>query len=181
MIKKFFAAFFAFFTVSVFFCNKVTEAADPYNAIYQTVSCHNSNSEYCRWITDAIFYASAEHQVDPILIAAVMEAESGFNFNAVSSVGAIGLMQLMPETAKIIGVNPYDALQNIIGGTIYLKTQLERFSAWGEYAVTDAVAAYNAGPQAVIRVGGVPNYSETRHYVINVAGNYNRILSLINS
>ena len=94
--------------------------------------------------------------------------------------GAIGLMQLMPETAESIGVNPYNPLENIIGGTIYLKNQLNNFSGYGEYAVTDAVAAYNAGPNAVIKAGGVPNYSETRQYVVNVANNYNRIQKMMN-
>lgn len=93
-------------------------------------------------------YVSVEYEVDPILITAVMEAESGFNFQSTSTAGAIGLMQLMPETAEMIGVNPYNPLENILGGTIYLRNQFNRSSGYGQYAVTDAVAAYNAGAQA---------------------------------
>ena len=99
--------------------------------------------------------------------------------SAVSPVGAIGLMQLMPETAQMLGVNPYNALENVLGGTLYLKKQLNRFSNYGKYSVTNAVAAYNAGPQAVINAGGVPNYAETRHYVVNVANSYKKIFKRI--
>ena len=154
-------------------------AAEIYDVIYREVSCYNGNSQESSWIASAIMYASGEYQVDPILITAVMEAESGFNLHSTSSAGAIGLMQLMPETAKMIGVNPYNALENILGGTIYLKNQLNNFSGYGEYSVTDAVAAYNAGAQAVIRAGGVPNYAETRQYVVNVYNNYNRIFQMM--
>ena len=155
------------------------EAADYYSAIYQTVNRYNGNEVECDWITRAILYASSEYQVDPILITSIMEAESNFNFNATSPVGAIGLMQLMPSTAASLGVNPYNPLENIIGGTIYIKNQLGRFKNWGAYSVTDAVAAYNAGPGAVEKHGGVPNYSETVHYVIKVANNYKNLLTLI--
>ena len=156
------------------------EAVDYYSAIYQTVNRYNSNEVECVWITRAILYASSEYQVDPILITAVMEAESGFDFKSTSPVGAIGLMQLIPETANAIGINPYNPLENILGGAIYLRNQLDRFANYGKYAVTDAVAAYNAGPQAVINAGGVPNYSETRQYVINVANNYQKLLQMMN-
>ena len=87
----------------------------------------------------------------------------------------------MPSTAANLGINPHNPLENIIGGTIYIKNQLGRFHNWGEYSVTDAVAAYNAGPGAVEKYGGVPNYSETLNYVIKVARNYNSLLSLIQS
>ncbi|MBR2520419.1 MAG: lytic transglycosylase domain-containing protein [Selenomonadaceae bacterium] len=157
------------------------EAVDYYSAIYQTVNRYNGNEVECDWIARAILYASSEYQVDPILITAIMEAESNFDFHARSSVGAIGLMQLMPETAQAIGVNPHNPLENIIGGTIYIKNQLGRFQDWGAYSVTDAVAAYNAGPGAVEKHGGVPNYAETVQYVINVARNYKNLLSLIQS
>lgn len=106
------------------------EAADLYTAIYDTVSTHNGNPVEADWITNAILYSSSTYNVDPILITAVMEAESGFNLNAGSGAGAIGLMQLMPETASAIGVDPYDPLDNVIGGTIYLSNQLANFSSW---------------------------------------------------
>ena len=157
------------------------EALDYYSAIYQTVNRYNSNSTECDWITRAILYASSEYQVDPILITAIMEAESGFDFHSISPAGAIGLMQLMPSTAASLGVNPYNPLENVIGGTMCIREQLGRFKNWGEYSVTDAVAAYNAGPGAVEKYGGVPNYAETVQYVINVARNYKNLLSLVQS
>ena len=154
-------------------------ATEIYEVIYDEVKNYNQNEKESAWIAMAILYASGEYRVDPILITAVMEAESGFNFKSVSDVGAIGLMQLMPETAESIGVNPYNPLENVVGGTIYLKNQLRNFAGYGEYAVTDAVAAYNAGEQAVMTAGGVPNYSETRQYVVNVANNYNRLIKMV--
>ena len=155
------------------------KATEMYDVIFQEVHSYNENARESSWIASAILYAAETYEVDPILITAVMESESGFNFRAVSPVGALGLMQLMPETAQMLGVNPYNALENVLGGTIYLKNQLNRFSNYGRYSVTNAVAAYNAGPQAVINAGGVPNYAETRQYVINVANNYQKIFQQI--
>ena len=155
------------------------KAAEMYDVIFQEVSLYNPNAQESSWIASAILYAADTYEVDPILITAVMEAESRFNYKAISPVGAIGLMQLMPETAQMIGVDPYNVLENILGGTLYLKNQLNRFSSYGKYSVTDAVAAYNAGAQAVINAGGVPHYDETRQYVINVANNYQNLLEKI--
>ena len=177
-LKKFFAA--AVMSATIFFACEV-EAADYYSAIYRTVNSYNSNGVECDWITRAIHYASSEYQVDPILITAIMEAESGFDFHATSPVGAIGLMQLMPETAAYLGVNPHNPLENVLGGTRFIRDQLGRFKDWGIYSVTDAVAAYNAGPGAVEKYGGVPNYSETVNYVIKVANNYKKLLALVQS
>lgn len=156
------------------------EGAELYDVIYENVYSGNRNAEESQWITDAIMYASAAYEVDPILITAIMEAESSFRLDSFSRVGAIGLMQLMPETARSLGVNPYNALENILGGVIYLGNQIKRFASWGEYGVTYAVAAYNAGPGAVEKYGGVPNYAETQNYVVVVARNYNRILNQLN-
>ena len=118
------------------------EAADLYSMIYSDASYYNGNPVECDWIANAVLYASASYNVDPLLITAVMETESHFYMGAGSHAGAIGLMQLMPNTAASIGVNPYDPLGNVIGGTIYLRTQLDNFGSWGEYGVTTAVAAY---------------------------------------
>lgn len=164
-----------------FFVIEETEvkAAEMYDVIFQEVHRYNENARESSWIASSILYAADTYEVDPILITAVMESESGFNFRAVSPVGALGLMQLMPETAQMLGVNPYNALENVLGGTLYLKNQLQRFSNYGRYSVTNAVAAYNAGPQAVLNAGGVPNYAETRQYVVNVASNYQKIFQQI--
>jgi len=109
--------------------------------------------------------ASRLYQVSPDLVKAVITAESEFDQWAVSSKGARGLMQLMPATARRLGVgDSFDARQNIMGGTQYLREMLDQFQ--GDVAL--ALAAYNAGPNAVLRYGGVPPYKETRGYVAKV-------------
>lgn len=156
------------------------EAADIYTVIADDVASYNGNAEQVDWITNAICYASAQYQVDPLLITAIMETESHFSFGTfytTSSAGAIGLMQLMPDTASAIGVNPFDPLDNVLGGASYLRTCLDDFAGYGDYAVTDAVAAYNAGPQAVYNYGGCPPYAETQDYIVKVSDSYNRLLA----
>ncbi len=107
--------------------------------------------------------------VDKALIKAVILNESGFNPNATSATNAQGLMQLEPATAAGLGVaDSYDPEQNVRGGTRYLKALLERFH--GDLRL--AVAAYNAGPGAVEKYGGVPPYVETQRYVGNVLDSY---------
>lgn len=101
--------------------------------------------------------------VPPELFLALIHAESSYNPAARSHVGAIGLTQLMPATARELGVNPHDPVQNLVGGARYLRQQYERFGTW-----TLALAAYNAGPTRVARVGGVPNIRETRNYVSKI-------------
>ena len=114
---------------------------------------------------------AATWQVDPALIKAVIANESGFNANATSNVGAQGLMQLMPETAAGLGVrDAYDPVQNVAGGTRYLKGLLDRFGG----DLRRAIAAYNAGPGAVEKYGDVPPYAETQNYVQNVLSSYDR-------
>jgi len=109
--------------------------------------------------------AAALHQVSPDLVRSVMAVESEFDQWAVSSKGARGLMQLMPPTARRLGVSDsFDARQNIFGGTQYLRILLDQFG--GDVAL--ALAAYNAGPNAVLRYGGIPPYRETRGYVQKV-------------
>lgn len=112
--------------------------------------------------------AAARYQVDPRLVAAVAQTESGGNQEAVSPAGAIGVMQLMPETAAGLGVNPYDKQQNIEGGVKYLRQMMDTFGG----DVQKAVAAYNAGPQAVRDYNGIPPYRETQNYVNKVLDIY---------
>jgi soluble lytic murein transglycosylase-like protein len=109
--------------------------------------------------------AAAQRGVDPAVLKGLIKQESGFNPNAGSPAGAQGLTQLMPGTAASLGVtNVHDPAQSIDAGAHYLRMQLDRFG--GDYG--KALAAYNAGPGAVQRFGGVPPYAETRNYVRNV-------------
>ena len=113
----------------------------------------------------ALAEAAVEHGVDADLLLAVAEAESGLRPDAVSSKGALGIMQLMPETAARMGViDPLNPEENAAGGARYLREQMDRFG--GDVAL--ALAAYNAGPEAVNRHGGVPPYGETRRFVSRV-------------
>lgn len=126
-----------------------------------TVVCYNDNSFSERErIKEIIIETAKKHGVDPELALKVAEIESNFNQSAVSEKGAIGVMQLMPQTARELGVNPYDLRENIEGGIRYLKMMLEKYPS-----VELALAAYNAGPSAVDRYNGIPPYSETIRYV----------------
>jgi soluble lytic murein transglycosylase-like protein len=121
-------------------------------------------------VTQAIDAASARHQVDPRLAEAVAWRESRFNPAAVSPKGARGVMQLMPGTALAMGVDAADPAGNIEGGVGYLSQMIRRFGG----DLTKALAAYNAGPEAVEHYGGVPPYAETIAYVDAVLARLNR-------
>ena len=141
------------------FANKIYEleksSYTPYN-----LSTNLSKSEIINIATKK----AKEYGLAPSLVLSVIEAESGFRQDVISKAGAIGLMQLMPETAKALGVNPYDPIENLDGGIRYLKEKLEQFGGNIELAL----AAYNAGPANVIKYGGIPPFDETVEYVQKV-------------
>ena len=121
------------------------------------------------YLSALIADASKQHGVDPRLVAAIAARESAYNPAAVSPAGAGGVMQLMPATARYIGVvNIFDARENVFGGVRYLRTLLDTFH--GDLDLT--LAAYNAGPGAVQKYNGVPPYRETRDYVKFVRARY---------
>ena len=112
---------------------------------------------------DVVAEAAVRHGVDPLLVHAVIAVESGHRANARSSAGASGLMQLMPGTARALGVSdPFDPRQNVDAGVAYLRRLAD------EFGTVLALAAYNAGPGAVRRHGGIPPVAETRAYVRSV-------------
>ena len=124
----------------------------------------SGNKDYDAWITQ---YAYQEN-IPANLLFCMIQAESNFDPNAVSSCGAIGLAQFMPDTAAGRGVDPYDPESSIKGAARYLRENYDQFGSWEL-----ALAAYNAGPGAVKDAGGIPNYSETQNYVQKIMANYN--------
>jgi soluble lytic murein transglycosylase-like protein len=125
-----------------------------------------------RW-DSIILRAAAAYKVSPELIKAIILVESGMNSKATSPAGAQGLMQLMPATARGLGVDrPYDPDENIFGGTRYIRKMLDRFSDRRL-----ALAAYNAGPGNVRKYGGIPPFRETQYYVEKVLKYYALFLS----
>lgn len=119
-------------------------------------------------LNNMIRHAALKYNVDPVLLTSLIGQESSFNQNAVSSAGAIGYGQLMPDTAAELGVDPYDPEQNIDGSARYLRQMLD--SNGGNVKL--ALAAYNAGQGAVNQYGGIPPYAETQDYVSSVMSGY---------
>ena len=117
-------------------------------------------------VRQQISTAANAYALDPKLVEAVAWRESRFRPEARSNKGAIGIMQLMPDTARDLGVDPHDPVQNIRGGALYLRRMMSTFGG----DVRLALAAYNAGPAAVRKHGGVPPYLETQAYVTSILG-----------
>ena len=127
-----------------------------------TANSASNSSQSQNAVRQHIQVAATRFGIDHNLVDAVAWQESRYNPRALSTAGAMGVMQLMPGTARQLGVrNPHDVEQNVVGGTAYLRQQLERFGN----NVPLALAAYNAGPGAVIKYGGIPPYRETQDYV----------------
>lgn len=122
----------------------------------------NKSANYYKYIDNVVNIAAKDYGIDPSLIKAIIKVESNFDQNIVSSKGAQGLMQLLPETSNALGVNnPFNIKENIYGGVRYFKDQLKSFN--GDIALS--LAAYNAGPNNVLKYGGIPPFSETQNYV----------------
>jgi len=140
--------------------------AVPFSAIMEYFNGGGDATPLMRQAIEAeIELAAARHDIDPNLVRAVIRAESNYRHDAVSHAGAMGLMQLMPNTAASLGVtNPFDIRQNINGGTEYLRRMLDMF----DQDVDLALAAYNAGQGAVRRHGGIPPFAETQAHVPRV-------------
>ena len=132
-------------------------------------SSRKNSVEFIEEYSDIIRQASKRFEIDPHFIRAIIKAESGFDHNATSSKGAQGLMQLMPGTANDMAVeDPFDPEENIFGGARYFSLLLKRF----ENDKILALAAYNAGPEAVESYKGVPPFPETKAFVKRVMGYY---------
>jgi len=115
---------------------------------------------------------SEKYNIDSDFIKAIIKQESGFNTKATSKKGAMGLMQLMPKTAEALGVvDAYNPSQNIEGGVKYLRQMLDKY----DNNLEMALAAYNAGPSAVQKYGGIPPYKETQNYVKTIMNTYNKV------
>jgi soluble lytic murein transglycosylase-like protein len=132
---------------------------------YRTTTAAEERAVAAPRFDDLVVAHAQRHSLRPELVRAVIQVESGFNPMATSPKGAMGLMQLMPATARALGVrNPYDPAENIRGGTAYLRQLLDKYDGNEQLAL----AAYNAGSGAVDRYGSVPPYRETRDYVRRV-------------
>ena len=174
------------FVLLILVCTAAASNADIYKFVDENGVTHFTNTPrgggYMKVISEHTEQSGADfdpiirqkcikYDIEPSIIRALISAESNWDVHAVSDRGAIGLMQLMPATAQDLEIkNPFDPEQNIEGGTRYLRILLDRFNGNMELAV----AAYNAGPGAVEKSGGIPSFSETRKFVRNVISSYRK-------
>jgi soluble lytic murein transglycosylase-like protein len=159
--------------VTLYYRREPEESANArilaYNSAYNSAANSGGHQPSQDEIDQAITMAAARHNVDPNLVRAVVKVESNFNSNAVSRKGAMGLMQLMPATARELNVkNPFDPDQNVDAGVRHLKQLLESYN--GDVKLT--LAAYNAGSAAVARSSGIPHFPETQNYVRKITSLY---------
>ncbi len=142
-----------------------SEKEEPKAAMSVTTATPRYSGQYRGQYLETARSAARKYNVPEDLFLRLIQQESGWNPNAVSSKGARGLAQLMPGTAALIGARIDDPVSNLDGGAKYLRMMYDRFGNW-----THALAAYNAGPVAVERFGGIPPYEETQNYVRVIAG-----------
>jgi soluble lytic murein transglycosylase-like protein len=155
-------------SASVKFGDLITKPSTKVSANIYSAQANNVSPAKQK-ILNIISDTCKRHGVDEKLVKALVKQESGFNPNAKSKVGAMGLMQLMPGTARGLGVtNPMDPEQNVEGGVKYLKSMLNKYNG----NIILALAAYNAGPNAVDKYDGVPPYKETQNYVKSILASY---------
>ncbi|MEZ0343261.1 MAG: lytic transglycosylase domain-containing protein [Caldimicrobium sp.] len=191
MILGLILAGFIFLTVSPSFATKIYIYEDPETGeryysniplnekfkVYMKLPLKNGKFSKKNNINYSAFFSAYEkifeevarkYELDPALLKAIAKVESNFNPRAVSPKGAMGVMQLIPSTARLVGVSdPFDPVENIHGGARYLKMLLDEF---GDLKLS--LAAYNAGPEAVRQYGGIPPFPETINYVKNVLEYY---------
>lgn len=149
--------------------SNVGNTLTPYKSDYTNEQKYDRFLEGAEQYADTISKAATTYNVPEKLLASIMKQESNFNSNAVSSAGATGLMQLMPSTAKYLGVkDATDPEQNIMGGAKYLRKMLDQF----DNNLSLALAAYNAGPGNVKKYDGIPPFKETQNYVTKVMNYY---------
>lgn len=155
--------------VSEYYGHESTQSANARIIAANSAASGRGHQATPEEIDSSIIMAAARHNVDPNLVRAVVKVESNFNSNAVSRKGAMGLMQLMPSTARSLNLkNPFDPAQNVDAGVRHLKQLLENYD--GDVNLT--LAAYNAGAGAVARSAGVPRYAETQNYVRKITNLY---------
>jgi soluble lytic murein transglycosylase-like protein len=155
--------------------NRVVPATPVAIAVYARV-LHHINPQMPGWesrdLARRVLVNAERWHLDANMLVAIVTVESRWQTHAVSSAGAIGLGQLMPGTAALLGVNPHDPKQNISGAARYLRGLMQRF---GSKRYRLVFAAYNAGPRAVTEYGGIPPYDETQAYVVRVLDTWERL------